>query len=188
MSTQQIFVDAAKAFVEAKAAATRAQAAMFDAYNALVNETPIDGTDAQVDERRRDDYRRHAIYIERKRRTWSQQRLGDALGFPSSTAQARVSQIEGGFRAIPDDLFNRVANLFEMPAAKLEAAGREACGRWQQRLLETLRCAIEPLSIAALCDRAELSTSDGWAELEPLVNTNRVLKVPGGFVINEVRS
>lgn len=179
MSAQERFMDAAKAFVEAKTSENRAVAAMLDAYNAMVT-GPVDVVEHSIE-----DIRRNAVFVERKRRLWSQQKLGEELGFPVSTAQARVAQIEGGFRKMTPDLFSMIARVFNLPMSELEAVGRRDAEQWGQRVLEALRCAAGPLTIAGLSDRAELSTSDCWAQLEPLLNAGRALKVPGGFVITK---
>ncbi len=179
MSAQERFMDAAKAFVEAKTSENRAVAAMLDAYNAMVT-GPVDVVEHHID-----DIRRNAVFVQRKRRLWSQQKLGLELGFPAHTAQVRVAQIERGFRKMTADLFSRIAVVFNMPMGDLEAVGRRDAEQWGERVLSVLRCAAGPITIAGLADRAELSTSDCWTELEPLLNAGRALKVPGGFVISK---
>lgn len=182
MSTQERFVDASKAFVEAKAAYARAEAAMFEAYSSLVNEEPSEP--ATESDNQRQAYRRGAVLIVRKQHCWTQKRLGLALGYKANDAQSRVSQIEAGFRGIPDEMLKAIAKVFGETPESLEAIGREHASQRERKILEVLRFARgNPVSIAALSDRLGLSTSEGWAELEPLVNDHRVLKVPGGFVI-----
>lgn len=182
MSTQEQMERIAKAFAEAKAAYARAEAAMFEAYNSLVNEEPSEP--ATESDNKRQSFRRNAVAIERKKRCLTQKRLGIALGFKRDDAQPRVSQIESGDRAISDSLFKACAKVFGETPESLEAIGREHASQRERKILEVLRFARgNPVSIAALSDRLGLSTSEGWAEVEPLVNDHRVLKVPGGFVI-----
>jgi transcriptional regulator with XRE-family HTH domain len=183
MSIEQDFVEASKAFVEAKGAAARAEAAMLAAYNALTKASANTDIDLAVSELQRQSYRRNAVAIERKKRCWTQKRLGIALGFKPDDAQPRISQMETGERVISDNLLKSIAEVFGETAEWLEAVGREHASRRAQKILEVLRLSRVPVSIAALSDRLGLSTSEGWAELEPLVNDCRVLKVPGGFVI-----
>lgn len=138
---------------------------------------------AEIDNRRRDEHRRRAVAIIRKRVGWSQHDLGTKLGFGFSS-QVRISQMENGWRPLSNETFERIADLCGLSPDDLEALGRDDTRPGQQRLLDVLRQASGfPLTIAVLCDRADINTSDGWAELEPLVNDCRVLKVHGGFVI-----
>ena len=179
MSTQEQMERIAKAFAEVREACARAEAAM-RACGSFAVLVPV----ANETNEQRQSFRRNAVAIERKKRCLTQKRLGIALGFKRDDAQPRVSQIESGDRAISDSLFKACAKVFGETPESLEAIGREHASQRERKILEVLRFAHgNPVSIAALSDRLGLSTSEGWAEIEPLINDHRVLKVPGGFVI-----
>lgn len=178
MSTQEQMERIAKAFAEVREACARAEAAM-RACGSFAVLVPV----ANETNEQRQSFRRNAVAIERKKRCWTQKRLGIALGFRADDAQPRISQMETGERSISDNLLKAIAEVFGETAEWLEAVGREHASRREQKILEVLRFAFLPMSIAALSERLGLSTSEGWAEIEPLVNDHRVLKVPGGFVI-----
>lgn len=170
------------AMTSAKQAVQQADKALNAAYSLLFEDAEPE-PDHEALERRRIDLRRHAIVVERKRRHHSQVWLGQALGFPANTAQTRVAQIENGLKKLTDELFESIAKAFGLTPDELEAVGTKDAAEWQQRILKALKNARGPMTIAMLADRSGLSTSECWAELEPLVNDHRVLKVPGGFVI-----
>jgi transcriptional regulator with XRE-family HTH domain len=160
--------------------------AMDEAYELLFYAEPEPEPEPEIDyealERRRNDLRRHAIRVNRKLLRCSQQWLGEVLGFPKATAQTRVAQIENGVAKLTELRFESIAKVWGMTPDELEAVGTKDAAEWQQRILKALKNARGPMTIAMLADRAGLSTSDCWAELEPLIRSGQAVKSPSGGI------
>lgn len=175
------------AMTSAKQAVQQAEKALSEAYSLLFDDAepepePEPEPDYEALERRRNDLRRHAIRVNRKLLRCSQQWLGEVLGFPKGTAQTRVAQIENGVAKLTDLRFESIAKVWGMTPDELEAVGTKDAAEWQQRVLKTLKNAHGPMTIAMVADRAGLSTSDCWAELEPLIRNGDVVKSQSGGI------
>jgi len=187
MNVTEQLADATRRWAQAKAKVAEAEQEMLELSKAVEPEDePLSG-DARIERCR------NAIKAERERRCWSQQKLGLALGFSPGTAQARVSQIENGYRELAMGLFERIADAFGLTPAQLEATFSATpapptppkLSRRKQRIVEALRRSSIPLTIGVVADRAQCTTSDAYADLLDLMNDRVVVAMNGGYVLKE---
>lgn len=187
MNVTEQLADATRRWAQAKAKVAEAEQEMLELSKAVEPEDELLSSDARIERCR------NAIKAEREKRGWSQQKLGLELGYRPSAAQARVSQIENGWRALTTEIFVRVAEVFGLTPAQLESTFSETptppmspnMSRRKQRIIDALRRSSIPLTIGVVADRAQCTTSEAYAGLVDLVNDGVIVMANGGYVLKE---